>query len=644
METTPAPPHDPAALRALARRSHGRFLWHYARRYPLHWALGLAALLGTAVFAAQIPWVIRDAIEAMRGPDPTGAVPPLARWLILYALLQGAFRVASRTIVYFAAREIEHELRNDLFAHLLGLGISFYDRTPSGQVLSRAANDTSDIRLALGAGFIQILNTVFSVGAALFMMVRISAELTAYTVAFSPVLLLAFRYLSRRNYRLSKHVQQGLAALSAKVTENLTGLATVQAHGQEAREIAEFEALDAGYRDDSIRLAKYRAATWPLTMPIVGMTTVVLLVIGGGKVIAEEMTPGDFVAFQVYAGMLQWPMIGFGWVLNVLQRGRAAMDRLRQLFEIESEVRDPPDPAPFPADLGEGLVIEGLDFAYPRRGLEDLVGAGDGEGDPGLAGPPAAGGGTRGGDPEAPVAAEAAPVLRDLSLTVAPGERVALVGKIGSGKSTLVKLLARLYAVADGAVRIGGTDLNRIGLRALRAEVGFVPQGRFLFRRSLAENLKMGDPAADEATVTRYARMAQLDKDVAGFPDGYETLIGERGVTLSGGQRQRASLARALLKEPKILVLDDTFSAVDTDTEEEILKALRRRDPDQITLMITHRPSTMREADRIFVLDAGRVVQRGTHAQLAGVPGAYRDLIETAALRDELGLGEGAGV
>lgn len=593
------------------RGSRAAFLWSYARHYPGYWAAGMLSLLATTSFAALVPWKLKEGIEALRSPDPVHAVPAVAGMLILFALLQAGFRVLSRTIVYFAAREIEFELRGDLFAHLLDLPMSFYDRTPSGQVLSRASNDTSDIRLTLGSGFIQVLNAAFSMTAALGMMSLISPRLTLAIGVFSPVLAGSFRYLNRKNFRLSKRVQEGLAQLSAKVTENLTGLATIQAHGQEPLEIERFDELDASYREANLELAWYRSLTWPIVGTLSGAATVVLIVYGGHLVLRGEMALGEFVAFQGYVALLQWPMIGFGWVLNVIQRGFAAIDRVRTVLAVETDVPDPEDPVPVPEDLGDGLVIEDLDFAYPQAGLEDLIGEGRGVG------------------PE---------VLRGVSLRVRPGERVALVGSIGSGKSTLVDLLVRLYPVPEGRIRLGGVPLERIALDELRPLFGFVPQDRFLFSRTLRENLLMGDPEASQEKVARYARMAQLEKDVRGFPQGYETLLGERGVTLSGGQRQRACLARALVREPRIMVLDDTFSAVDTHTEEEILRALRERRADAITLLVTHRPSTMREADRICLMDQGRIVEEGSHEELLALGGRYAELVHVAELREELGL------
>lgn len=605
-------------------------MWFYARRYPGCWMAGLLSLLLTTAFAAWIPWKTKQGIEALQSPDPVAAVVPVALAIVGLAVAQAFCRVLSRTIVYYAAREIEFELRNDLFRHLLQLPLSFYDRTPSGEVLSRAANDTSDIRMTLGAGFIQLLNTAFSLVAALGMMLALSPRLTAATAFLAPVLALCFRHLSLRNYTLSSEVQAGLAKLSAKVTENLTGLATIQAHGQEAREISEFEKLDARYRDDNLRLAYYRAGTWPVAGLVAGLATVVIILYGGALVLRGELGLGDFVAFQGYVGMLQWPMIGFGWILNVIQRGFAAIDRLQRLLAVESDIVEVAAPHPVPASLGEGLRIRDLHFRYPRAGLADQEGTRED---------------TAGARAERLEDEAGTEVLRGVDLCIRPGERVALVGRIGAGKSTLVDLLVRLYPVPDGHITLGGVDINAMPVRALRAEFGFVPQDRFLFSRTLRENLLMGDPEAGVEKMERFSRIAQLEKDVLDFPQGYETLLGERGVTLSGGQRQRACLTRALLREPRIMVLDDTFSAVDTDTEEEILKALRERHEDAITLLITHRPSTMREADRICVMDQGRIVEEGSPDQLLAAGGLYAELVRTATLREQLGLeagGEGA--
>jgi ATP-binding cassette subfamily B protein len=591
--------------------SRTAFLWGYAHHYPWYWFFGMVSLLATTTFSALIPWQLKEGVEALQSPAPVQPVHAIALTIMLLALLQGIFRILSRTIVYFAAREIEFEIRNDLFTHLLGLPMSFYDRTPSGEVLSRSSNDTSDIRLTLGSGFIQVLNASFSVTAALTMMAMISPRLTLAVAVLSPVLAICFRLLSKRNYRLSKQVQEGLARISAKVTENLTGLATVQAHGQEAREIEIFQELDKEYRNSNLELARYRAMTWPITGVISGMATVVLILYGGTLVLRGDLKLGEFVAFQGYVALLQWPMVGLGWVLNVIQRGFAAVDRIRLLLAIQTDTPEPEFPQAIPEDLGEGLVIRDLHFAYPQAGLEDLAQRGRGVG------------------PE---------VLRGVNLQIRPGERVALVGTIGSGKSTLVDLLVRLYPVDDGHITLGGVDINAVSTTELRSLFGFVPQDRFLFSRSLRENLLMGDPQADNQKMLDYARMAQLEKDVLGFPGGFDTLLGERGVTLSGGQRQRACLTRALVREPHIMVLDDTFSAVDTHTEEDILTALREHREDILTLLITHRPSTMREADRICLMEEGRIVEEGSHQELIDLGGHYANLVQLATLREELGL------
>lgn len=600
------------------------FLWGYARRYPGYWCAGLLSLFLAAAFAGLVPYQVKRGVELLARPNRVALIKPLALYVTLIAIAEWFFTVMSRIVVYRAAREIEYELRNDLFRHLLGLPQSFYDRTPSGEVLSRSANDTSDLRLMFGAGFINILSTGFHLLVALGMMLAISPRLTFAVLPLVPVLAALFRWLSARNYANSEQCQEDLAAISTRVTESLAGHATVLAHGQEEAEKARFAVLNERFRDDSIKEARLRTLTWPMIGFLAGAGVVVLIAYGGTLVAAGELTVGDFVAFHGYLALLIWPLVGFGWILNVVQRGMAALDRVLALLRVGSDVADRPGARPAPERLERGIEIRNLTFAYPRRGLRDMTGDGElPEGvEPGAEDRP----------PE--------PVLRDVSLTIRPGETVAIAGRIGSGKSTLVELLARLYPVPDGTIFVDGVDLNQLEGDGWRARLGVVARDKFLFSDTLRANLAAGRPDLDDARIRHFATMSGLDKDVVEFPDGYDTLLGERGITLSGGQRQRACLARALAREPILTILDDGFSAVDTHTEEEILAALAAREPKGTTVLVSHRPSTIREADRIVVLERGRVAEEGTHEELIRRGGVYRDLIEKAALREELGLSE----
>lgn len=591
----------------MAKRAQGigRILG-YAREYRSAYVVGGIALLATNVFQLGVPWYLKQAIEAVRASAPMSTVSWAAASMAVAATLQAVSRIASRSIVYWAGRNVESRLRDDVTRHLMSLPPSFYDNHRTGDILSRAINDTSDIRMFVGAGFLQVCNTVIVYATTLSMMVYIDASLTLSLLAPYPFLFLAFNRFSRRTHDLYVQCQESLASMSTHLTEGLSRIMLIKAFDTQTLETEEFSRINGRNRDANLRLERVRGLFFPLVGGAMGVAQIVLLWIGGRRVIAGDLTLGEFVALNSYLAILVWPTIGFGWILNVLERGRAAVGRLDFLFAIESDVADGPDVVPLSEVKGD-ISVRGLTFAYAN--------------------------------PEAPEEARR-PVLEDIDLTLPAGSTLAIVGPTASGKTTLVHLLARLYPVPEGTVFLDGRDVNQIPSEQLRRALAYVPQDNALFSISIAENVAYGVPDVSMDAVRRAAKKAHLDSDVARFPQGYDTQVGERGVTLSGGQKQRVCIARALLREPAVIVLDDSLSSVDTETEERILRELRQFMEGRTCIFISHRISTVRWADRIVVLDEGRIVEQGTHGQLLGRGGIYAQMAAQQALSDAL---EGEG-
>lgn len=570
-------------------------LYDYMRPCWRTYLLGALCLVGTNGCALLIPWLLKLAVEGLRSPGQATRSPAWYGGVIIgAALVQGGIRIFSRTKLLHAARRIEFAIREDLFAKLLSLDMPYFSGERTGDLMSRFANDLTNIRMLLGFGVLNVINTAVIYGAALVLMANIDVTLTVLAVAPFPFMILVVKGLTRRMYHCSRRAQEELAKLSSQAEENVSAAVVVRAYRREAAAVDAFRRASLDYFASNMAMARLRGLMLPLMAATSALGTLVVLFVGGSRVIEGILTLGDFVAFSGYLAMLVWPTVIFGWILNLIQRGGASMARLSEIFDARPLVVDPEAPAPVAAIRGE-IELRGLRFGY------------------------------NGGE-----------VLRGVSLRLPAGARVGIVGGVGSGKTTLVRLLARLYPVGDGQVFIDGTDINRIPLEVLRRGVGLVPQESFLFSRTVGENIACGRDGATEDEVMEAARLASLDGDLARFPQGLATVVGERGVTLSGGQRQRVAIARALLRNPSVLVLDDPLSAVDARTEEEILRSLAGYYGDRTVVIISHRLSAVRACDVIVLLKDGVIAEQGSHDELVARGGAYAALWHEQRLRDEI--------
>jgi ATP-binding cassette subfamily B protein len=567
-------------------------------------AAGALALVLTNGFALAIPWLLKNAIDALRGAGPGAhaAVVRDAALIVMFAILQAVIRTSSRVLIFNAARNIEYALRRDLFGHLMRLAAAFFRRSATGDVMSRLTNDLGAVRGLFGPGVLNVVNSTIIYASTLVLLVRLSPVLTLYALLPYPLLLVLARLSGRVVFRASREIQEQLGHMSTSIQEDLAGVAVVKHYGLEELRHRRFRSLNDAYLERSLRLVRARGVLGPLFAMLAGAGTLIVLWAGGREVIAGRMTLGSLVAFNAYIVALSWPTIALGWIISLWQRGVAGWARVRELLETEPRIKDAPPSASLDAALDPSIDVRGLTIAVDERRLLD-----------------------------------------DVSFAVPAGTTLAIVGPTGAGKTTLVDALVRLQDVAPGSVAVDGHDVTSLPLARLRGLFGYAPQDAFLFSATVAENIAFGvrdaaalDEKALRERVLRAGEAAGLAPDIAILPDGWDTLVGERGITLSGGQRQRVALARALASDPKILMLDDTLSSVDAQTEREILTRLQPILRERTSIVVSHRVAAVKEADQILVLDAGRVAERGTHAALLAAGGLYASLYREQLAAEQL--------
>jgi ATP-binding cassette, subfamily B, multidrug efflux pump len=574
----------------------------YLLRYKKTLLFGLLTVIGSNVFTIVQPMFLGKAVDELKHgiETHTFVTSDLLIWaglIVGFALIAGAFTFLTRQTIIVASRHIEYDLRNDFLSHLQKLSYSYFQNKPTGDLMAHATNDISAVRNVVGPGIMYPSDTIITLAFVLIMMFISNWQLTL--LALIPMPLVSFTV-----YKLSKFVnkvftarQEQFSLLTTRAQETLSGIRVVRAYVREAYEEERFKNLSYEYLKKNLVLAKVQSIMWPLMFILVGFSLIITMYFGGIKVIDGQMTIGTLTAFTAYLSMLIWPMIAFGWVANLLQQGAASMKRLAAIMDIEPEIKDTEKTDYSINNIKGNIEFRNVSFVHKNA---------------------------------------AKPTLKKINLKIESGMTVAVVGYTGSGKSTLISLIPRLYDITEGELLVDGINIRRIPLEILRSNIGFVPQETFLFSETIAENILYGVDNHSKEDFNKAAEISQIAGEIIEFPKQYETIIGERGITLSGGQKQRSSIARAIMRDPKILILDDALSAVDTYTEERILKRLHEFMKGRTSIIISHRISTVKDADLIVVIQNGEIVERGTHDELLSIDGIYADLYQKQLLEQQL--------
>jgi ATP-binding cassette subfamily B multidrug efflux pump len=573
-----------------------RQIFKYYQPYKIRLYVGVFFILASTVFSLFVPYLVGTAVDGLIAGITFSKVIfyPLA--ILAASATSGVFLFWQRRLIINASRHIETDMRRELYAHLINQPLEFFQNNRVGDLMARATNDLSAIRQIVGPMILYAFQAVFVVLMSLPLLLRVSAFLTLLLFIPLPLVSLTVKYFGQQIHVRFEKIQDFFSRISARAQENLTGARVVRAYAQEQAEIAKFQELNLEYARRNIALIKFSAGMRPLLQFFIGIGFVIIFAVGVPMAVSGTITAGDFTAFNLYLQRMIFPLIALGYVVNLYQRGTASLKRINELYAIKPAVADAPDARRQPEIRGT-IEFRNLNFAYGVGG---------------------------------------APILREINLKIEAGKTIAFVGKTGSGKSTLMNLIPRLSDAPDNTVFVDDVSIKKYPLEQLRRAIGFVPQETFLFSDTLAENIAFGVENAAPEEIEKAAEIAGLAEDVKSFPYGYRQIVGERGITLSGGQKQRTAIARAVIRNPRILILDDALSAVDTLTEEKVLNNLRRVRQGRTTLIVSHRVSTVRDADLICVLSRGEIVERGTHEELLKLGGEYADLYQRQLLEDEL--------
>ena len=569
----------------------------YFLRYRKKLIAGIFFIIFSNAGMVYIPILIKDSINTLQQNLELNRLIKYAVLIVLSSIVAGVFRFYIRQMIIVVSREIEYDLRGDFWAHIQKLPLKFFQENSTGNIMAHATNDMNAVRMFLGPAVMYSIDTFIRLVIVVAIMLNISLSLTLYALIPLPFLSVAVYLVGKKVHTRFTAIQEKFSEITTKVQENFSGIRVIKSYAKEEWEIKDFTDLSRDFLQKNMRLVKVQAFFQPMLFLLTGMSIIIVIWVGGMRVINQTMLLGDISALVIYLGILIWPMIAFGWVINIIQQGEASMKRLNKIFAETYDIEDDKETDHSIKNIDGDIIFRNVNFRYNEN---------------------------------SPL------VLKGINLTITSGSTVAIMGNTGCGKSTLVNLLPRLYDITEGEILFGGRKIKQIPLNVLRRNIGYVPQETFLFSDSIKNNLCYGLEVPDEDKMLKASSVARFDKDVNEFPEKYATIVGERGITLSGGQKQRASLTRALILDPEVLILDDSFSAVDTHTEEEILTNLREFLKGRTSIIISHRVSTVKDSDKIIVLDRGSIAEEGTHEELLAKEGIYYDIYTKQQLEKEI--------